>query len=179
MPEAVIVATSLSPLGRARKGSLVDLRPDDLAARIVAAALDQVPELDRAEITDLHLGCAEPQDEHGQNVARRIAVQLGLDTLPGTTVNRFCASSVQTARMAFHAIKAGEGHAFISAGVEGVSRYRHGDPHFNPLFDAARERTQRTAETNEPWHDPRQDGELPDYYIAMGQTAENVATALG
>ena len=89
MPEAVIVATSRSPIGRARKGSLVDLRPDDLAAQIVAAALDQVPELDRNDITDLHLGCAEPQDEHGQNVARRIAVQLGLDTLPGTTVNRF------------------------------------------------------------------------------------------
>ncbi|ROP37370.1 acetyl-CoA C-acetyltransferase [Saccharothrix texasensis] len=179
MPEAVIVATSRSPIGRARKGSLVDLRPDDLAAQIVAAALDQVPQLDRAELTDLHLGCAEPQDEHGQNVARRIAVQLGLDSLPGTTVNRFCASSVQTARMAFHAIKAGEGHAFVSAGVECVSRYRHGDPHANPLFDAARERTRRTAETNEPWHDPREDGELPDYYISMGQTAENVATSLG
>jgi acetyl-CoA C-acetyltransferase len=179
MPEAVIVATSRSPIGRARKGSLVDLRPDDLAAQVVAAALDQVPELDRGEITDLHLGCAEPQDEHGQNVARRIAVQLGLDTLPGTTVNRFCASSVQTARMAFHAIKAGEGHAFISAGVECVSRYRHGDPHLNPLFDEARARTQRTAETNEPWHDPREDGVLPDYYISMGQTAENVATTLG
>ncbi|MFI9011756.1 acetyl-CoA C-acetyltransferase [Actinosynnema sp. NPDC053489] len=179
MPEAVIVATSRSPIGRARKGSLVDLRPDDLAAQVVAAALDQVPELDRTELTDLHLGCAEPQDEHGQNAARRIAVQLGLDTLPGTTVNRFCASSVQTTRMAFHAIKAGEGHAFVSAGVECVSRYRHDDPHANPLFDGARARTERTAETNEPWHDPREDGELPDYYIAMGQTAENVATLLG
>ncbi|MFE2756703.1 acetyl-CoA C-acetyltransferase [Actinosynnema sp. NPDC059335] len=179
MPEAVIVATARSPIGRARKGSLVDLRPDDLAAQVVAAALDQVPELDPATITDLHLGCAEPQDEHGQNMARRVAVQLGLDTLPGTTVNRFCASSVQTARMAFHAIKAGEGHAFVSAGVECVSRYRHGDPHLNPLFDEARARTERTAGTNEPWHDPREDGLLPDYYIAMGQTAENVATLLG
>ncbi|WP_367130439.1 acetyl-CoA C-acetyltransferase [Saccharothrix sp. HUAS TT1] len=179
MPEAVVVATSRSPIGRARKGSLVDLRPDDLAAQVVAAALAKVPELDPGELTDLHLGCAEPQDEHGQNAARRIAVQLGLDGLPGTTVNRFCASSAQTARMAFHAIKAGEGHAFISAGVECVSRYRHGDPHLNPLFDEARARTQRTAETNEPWHDPRADGELPDYYISMGQTAENVATLLG
>ncbi|WP_033442747.1 acetyl-CoA C-acetyltransferase [Saccharothrix sp. NRRL B-16314] len=179
MPEAVIVAASRSPIGRARKGSLVDLRPDDLAAQIVAAALDQVPELDREDITDLHMGCAEPQDEHGQNVARRVAVQLGLDGLPGTTVNRFCASSVQTARMAFHAIKAGEGHAFISAGVECVSRYRHGDPHLNPLFDEARARTERTAQSNDLWHDPRDDGELPDYYISMGQTAENVATLLG
>ncbi|GAA0260835.1 acetyl-CoA C-acetyltransferase [Saccharothrix mutabilis subsp. mutabilis] len=179
MPEAVVVATSRSPIGRARKGSLVDLRPDDLATQVIRAALDKVPALDPATITDLHLGCAEPQDEHGQNVARRIAVQLGLDTVPGTTVNRFCASSVQTARMAFHAIKAGEGHAFISAGVECVSRYRHGDPHLNPLFDEARERTARTAEHNTPWTDPRVDGKLPDYYIAMGQTAENVATHLG
>ncbi|GAA1291310.1 acetyl-CoA C-acetyltransferase [Saccharothrix xinjiangensis] len=179
MPEAVVVATARSPIGRARKGSLVDLRPDDLAAQVVRAALDQVPALDPREITDLHLGCAEPQDEHGQNAARRIAVQLGLDTVPGTTVNRFCASSVQTARMAFHAVKAGEGHAFVSAGVECVSRYRHGDPHPNPLFDAARARTERTAETNAAWHDPREDGELPDYYISMGQTAENVATLLG
>ncbi|MEU7532300.1 acetyl-CoA C-acetyltransferase [Saccharothrix sp. NPDC042600] len=179
MPEAVVVATSRSPIGRARKGSLVELRPDDLAAQVIRAALDKVPALDPATVVDLHLGCAEPQDEHGQNVARRIAVQLGLDTVPGTTVNRFCASSVQTARMAFHAIKAGEGHAFISAGVECVSRYRHGDPHLNPLFDEARERTARTAEQNTPWTDPRSDGKLPDYYIAMGQTAENVATHLG
>ncbi|WP_309117830.1 acetyl-CoA C-acetyltransferase [Saccharothrix sp.] len=179
MPEAVVVATSRSPIGRARKGSLVDLRPDDLAAQVIRAALDKIPELDPATITDLHLGCAEPQDEHGQNVARRIAVQLGLDTVPGTTVNRFCASSVQTARMAFHAIKAGEGHAFISAGVECVSRYRHGDPPFNPLFGEARKRTAETAESNAPWTDPRAEGKLPDYYIAMGQTAENVATHLG
>ncbi|GLZ32308.1 putative acyl-CoA thiolase [Lentzea sp. NBRC 105346] len=178
MPEAVIVSTARSPIGRARKGSLVDLRPDDLAAQIVKAALDKVPSL--TEITDLHLGCAEPQDEHGQNIARRVAVQLGFDTLPGTTVNRFCASSVQTARMAFHAIKAGEGHAFISAGVECVSRYMHsGTPNENPLFDEARARTQKTAETNAPWTDPRLDGKLPDYYIAMGQTAENVATSMG
>ncbi|MFT7840658.1 acetyl-CoA C-acetyltransferase [Saccharothrix sp. BKS2] len=179
MPEAVVVATARSPIGRARKGSLVDLRPDDLAAQVVGAALDQVPGLDPAGITDLHLGCAEPQDEHGQNVARRVAVQLGLDTVPGTTVNRFCASSVQTARMAFHAVKAGEGHAFVSAGVECVSRYRHGHPHLNPLFDAARARTERTAADNATWRDPREDGEPPDYYIAMGQTAENVATLLG
>ncbi|MFC3894496.1 acetyl-CoA C-acetyltransferase [Lentzea rhizosphaerae] len=177
MAEAVIVSTARSPIGRARKGSLVSLRPDDLAAQVISAALGDIP---ASEITDLHLGCAEPQDEHGQNVARRVAVQLGHDNLPGTTVNRFCASSVQTARMAFHAIKAGEGHGFISAGVECVSRYMHsGAPSFNPLFDEAQQRTLDTAASNAPWTDPRLDGKLPDYYIAMGQTAENVATQMG
>ncbi|GHH63497.1 acetyl-CoA C-acetyltransferase [Lentzea cavernae] len=177
MPEAVIVSTARSPIGRARKGSLVSIRPDDLAAQVISAALGDLP---ASEITDLHLGCAEPQDEHGQNVARRVAVQLGHDSLPGTTVNRFCASSVQTARMAFHAIKAGEGNAFISAGVECVSRYMHaGAPSFNPLFAEAQQRTLDTAASNAPWTDPRLEGKLPDYYIAMGQTAENVATQMG
>ncbi|ANZ34816.1 acetyl-CoA acetyltransferase [Lentzea guizhouensis] len=177
MAEAVIVSTARSPIGRARKGSLVSLRPDDLAVQVISAALGEIP---ATEITDLHLGCAEPQDEHGQNIARRVAVQLGYDSVPGTTVNRFCASSVQTARMAFHAIKAGEGHAFISAGVECVSRYMHsGAPSSNPLFDEAQQRTADTAASNAPWTDPRLDGKLPDYYIAMGQTAENVATQLG
>jgi acetyl-CoA C-acetyltransferase len=113
-------------------------------------------------------------------------VQLGLDAVPAATVNRFCASSVQTARMAFHAIKAGEGHAFVSAGVECVSRYTgfrsagvDADHTHNPVFAGAEHRTRRTAETNQTWHDPREDGELPDIYIAMGQTAENVATAYG
>ncbi|RDI22983.1 acetyl-CoA C-acetyltransferase [Lentzea flaviverrucosa] len=177
MAEAVIVSTARSPIGRARKGSLVSLRPDDLAAQVISAALGDIP---ASEITDLHLGCAEPQDEHGQNIARRVAVQLGHDNLPGTTVNRFCASSVQTARMAFHAIRAGEGTGFISAGVECVSRYMHsGAPSFNPLFDAAQQRTLATAASNAPWTDPRLDGDLPDYYISMGQTAENVATQMG
>jgi acetyl-CoA C-acetyltransferase len=177
MAEAVIVSTARSPIGRARKGSLVSLRPDDLATQVISAALGDLP---ASEITDLHLGCAEPQDEHGQNIARRVAVQLGYDNLPGTTVNRFCASSVQTARMAFHAIKAGEGHGFISAGVECVSRYMHaGAPSFNPLFAEAQQRTLDTAASNAPWTDPRLDGNVPDYYIAMGQTAENVATRMG
>lgn len=186
MPEAVIVAATRSPIGRARKGSLVDVRPDDLTAEVVRAALGQVPGLDPATLDDLYVGCAEPRDEQGGNVARRVAVQLGLDGVPAATINRFCASSVQTARMAFHAIRAGEGHAFVSAGVECVSRYRNFgsagvDPveTQNPLFAAAAERTARLAETNEPWRDPRQQGELPDVYISMGQTAENVATAYG
>ena len=186
MPEAVIVATARSPIGPAFKGSLVGVRPDDLAATIVQAALDKVPGLDPATLDDLMLGCAEPEAKQGVNMARRVAVALGYDSLPGTTVNRFCASSVQTSRMAFHAIKAGEGHAFVSAGVECVSHYPAfsgaggGREEFlNPLFDEARARTDATAASNETWHDPRQDGRLPDVYIAMGQTAENLATSRG
>ena len=186
MPEAVIVATARSPIGRAFKGSLKDVRPDDLATTIVRAALDKVPGLDPAAIDDLMLGCAEPEGKQGVNMARRVAVALGIDSLPGTTVNRFCASSVQTSRMAFHAIKAGEGDVFISAGVECVSHYPAfsgaggGREEFlNPSFDEARARTEATAASNETWHDPREDGLLPDVYISMGQTAENLATSRG
>ena len=186
MPEAVIVATARTPIGRAFKGSLKDVRPDDLAVAVVRAALDKLPALDPDTIDDLMLGCAEPDGEQGVNMARRVAVQLGYDLLPGTTVNRFCASSVQTSRMAFHAIKAGEGHAFVSAGVECVSRYPAftgagaGSEQFhNPLFEEAKARTAATAVSNETWHDPRQDGKLPDVYMSMGQTAENLATARG
>ena len=186
MAEAVIVAAARTPIGRAVKGSLAGVRPDDLVAGVVDAALGQVPALDRAELDDVYVGCAEPRDEHGGNVARRVAVQLGLDGVPAATVNRFCASSVQTARMAFHAIRAEEGDAFVSAGVECVSRYvgfgsagvdAPGSHH--PGFATAGERTAETARTNGVWRDPRQDGELPDVYIAMGQTAENVATLTG
>ncbi len=186
MPEAVIVATARSPIGRAVKGSLVDVRPDDLATTVIQTALDKVPALDPATIDDIYVGCAEPRDEHGGNMARRIAVQLGLDDVPAVTVNRFCASSVQTARMAFHAIKVGEGDAFVSAGVECVSRYTGFggagvDPvdTQNPLFADAQARTAHYAETNETWHDPRADGLVPDIYVQMGQTAENVATLRG
>jgi acetyl-CoA C-acetyltransferase len=186
MPEAVIAAAARSPIGRAVKGSLVDLRPDDLVAAMVEAALGQIPQLDPTELDDLHLGCGEPGDEQGANMARRVAVQLGFDHLPGTTVTRYCASSVQTTRMAMHAIKAGEGQAFVSAGVECVSRYV--DPMaagsvperlLNPLFSDAIARTERTAESNEPWTDPRDQRLLPDVYIGVGQTAENVATSRG
>ena len=186
MTEAVIVAATRSPIGRAGKGSLKDVRPDDLAATVVQAALDQVPGLDPADIDDLYLGCAEPSGEQGMNMARVVAVLLGLDHVPAATINRFCASSAQTTRMATHAIRAGEGEVFVSAGVECVSRYRSWtgagqgeESALNPRFAAARERTARTAATNEKWHDPRADGALPDVYIAMGQTAENVATWRG
>jgi acetyl-CoA C-acetyltransferase len=181
MAEAVIVATARSPIGRAGKGSMVDIRADDLATQIVRAALDKVPELDPRAVDDLMLGCGLPGGESGHNMARRIAVQLGFDFMPGTTVNRYCSSSLQTSRMAFHAIKAGEGDAFISAGVETVSRFTRGTSDSwpdvqNPLFDDARRRTAAIAEHAAPtWHDPRDDGQLPDIYIAMGQTAENLA----
>ena len=186
MPEAVIVAAARTPIGRAFKGSLKDVRPDDLAAHVIRAALDAVPALDPSELDDLYLGCAEPSAEQGMNMARVVAVLLGYDRLPGATVNRFCASSVQTTRMAFHAIKAGEGHAFISAGVECVSRYasfsgagQGNDEVLNPRFAAAIQRSTETAASNATWTDPRLDGLLPDVYLAMGQTAENVATMRG
>src|SRR5918997_5767916 len=127
MPEAVIVATTRSPIGRAFKGSLRDLRPDDLAATIVKAALDKVPALDPADIDDLYLGCGLPGGEQGFNVGRVVATMLGHDRLPAATVTRYCASSLQTTRMAFHAIRAGEGDVFVSAGVETVSRYARGN----------------------------------------------------
>jgi acetyl-CoA C-acetyltransferase len=186
MPEAVIVATARSPIGRAVKGSLVDVRADDLATTVVLAALAKVPGLDPTTLDDLYLGCAEPAGEQGFNLARVVAVLAGLDGLPAATVNRFCASSVQTTRMAFHAIKAGEGEAFVSAGVECVSRYRSFagageglDEAKNPRLAQARERSARTAASNAPWTDPRADGLLPDVYLSMGQTAENVATSRG
>ncbi|MDQ1713603.1 MAG: acetyl-CoA C-acetyltransferase [Frankiaceae bacterium] len=185
MAEAVIVATARSPIGRAFKGSLKDLRPDDLTATIVKAALDKVPALDPHTIDDLMLGCGLPGGEQGFNMARVVATLLGLDDVPGTTLTRYCASSLQTTRMAFHAIKAGEGDVFVSAGVETVSRYAKGnsDSHpdtTNPLYDDAQARSAKRAEGGAgQWRDPREDGRLPDIYLAMGQTAENLAGIKG
>lgn len=184
MPEAVIVSTARSPIGRAAKGSLVTMRPDDLAAQMVRAALDKVPALDPLQIDDLMMGCGQPGGEAGYNIGRAVAVELGYDFLPGTTINRYCSSSLQTTRMAFHAIKAGEGDAFISAGVETVSRFGKGSADGwpdtnNPMFAEAEERTASAAAGADEWHDPRSDGVLPDVYIAMGQTAENVSLLTG
>lgn len=186
MPEAVIVATARTPIGRAFKGSLKDIRPDDLSAQVVRGLLEKVPALDPATVDDLYWGCAEPSGKHGSNMARVIAVLAGLDGLPAATVNRFCASSTQTMRMAFHAIKAGEGDTFVVGGVECVSQYTSfsgaggsdGDTQ-NPLFADAAARTAEIARTNATWTDPREEGLLPDVYVAMGQTAENVATLRG
>ncbi|MDX3133480.1 acetyl-CoA C-acetyltransferase [Streptomyces europaeiscabiei] len=184
MPEAVIVSAARSPIGRAFKGSLKDLRPDDLTATIVAAALAKVPELDPKDIDDLMLGCGLPGGEQGHNLGRIVAVQLGMDHLPGCTVTRYCSSSLQTSRMALHAIKAGEGDVFISAGVEVVSSTARGTSDIptarNPLFADAQARTETVSKSvGASWHDPREDGLLPDPYIAMGQTAENLARQWG
>ena len=185
MPEAVIVAATRSPIGRAHKGSLTQVRPDDLTATIVRAALDQVPALDPADIDDLYLGCGLPGGEQGYNMARVVAILLGYDALPGATITRYCSSSVQTTRMAFHAIKAGEGDVFVSAGVECVSRFTKGSSDglpdtMNPTFERARDRTrQRAEEGADSWSDPRADGAVPDVYTAMGQTAENVVRLRG
>jgi len=185
MPEAVVVATARSPIGRAFKGSLKDIRPDDLVAQMIRTALGKVPQLDPGSIDDLMLGCGLPGGEQGFNMARSVAVAMGYDGLPGTTVTRYCSSSLQTTRMAFHAIKAGEGDVFVSAGVECVSRFVKGnsdslpDTH-NPVYAEAEARTERRAEGGgAAWRDPRTDAQIPDVYIAMGQTAENVAELKG
>jgi len=160
MTEAVIVALGRSPIGRARKGSLVDVRPDDLAAHVVTKVLEKVPELDRGAIEDLICGCGLPGGEQGHNIGRVISILARLD-VPGVTVNRYCSSSLMTTRMAKHAIEAGEGDVFLSVGIECVSRYGSGYP------DA--------PDTYNPRLVPGNTDEYPDIYIAMGQTAENVA----
>jgi acetyl-CoA C-acetyltransferase len=160
MTDAVIVALGRSPIGRARKGSLVDVRPDDLAAHVVTKVLAKVPELDRADIEDLICGCGLPGGEQGHNIGRVVSILARLD-VPGVTVNRYCSSSLMTTRIAAHAIEAGEGDVFLSVGVECVSRYGSGYP------DA--------PDTYNPKLVPGNTEEYPDIYIAMGQTAENVA----
>jgi acetyl-CoA C-acetyltransferase len=182
VPEAVIVATARSPIGRAFKGSLTDVRPDDLTAAVVSAALAKVPALDPHDIDDLLLGCGLPGGEQGFNMGRVVATLLGFDHLPGATITRYCSSSLQTTRMALHAIKAGEADVVISAGVETVSRFVKGNSDLipgqelhNPRFADAQARSAQRASESGAWTDPREDGQLPDIYIAMGETAENVA----
>ena len=185
MPEAVIVATARSPIGRAFKGSLKDIRPDDLTAQMITAAMAKVPQLDPSQIDDLLLGCGLPGGEQGYNMGRVVSVLLGWDNVPGATITRYCSSSLQTTRMALHAIRAGEADVIVSAGVETVSRFAKGSSDGlpdtqNPLFADAQGRTAKAGEGGAPaWHDPREDGALPDIYIAMGQTAENVAALRG
>ncbi|GGI09019.1 acetyl-CoA C-acetyltransferase [Egicoccus halophilus] len=181
MPEAVIVAAARTPIGRAFKGSMIELRPDDLTATIIQAAMDQVPQLAPSDVVDVHLGCGLPGGEQGFNMARVVTTLLGWE-VPGTTVTRYCSSSLQTTRMAFHAIKAGEGDVFVSAGVELVSRFVKGnsdslpDTH-NPRFADAEARTEQRAQQGATgWEAPEG---LSDIYIPMGQTAENVASIRG
>ncbi len=179
MVEAVIVATARTPIGRAVKGSLTEARPDDMSAFIIGDVLSKIPGLDRTDIEDVIWGIGQPGGEGGYNVARVASILAGVNA-PGVTVNRYCSSSLQTIRMAAHAIKAGEGECFVAGGVETVSRYENGaadsGPH-NDQFAAAQDRTAtRTAEGTETWAPPQG---LPDIYIAMGQTAENVAQYKG
>jgi acetyl-CoA C-acetyltransferase len=175
--DAVIVATARTPIGRASKGSLVDCRPDDLGALIVRALLDKVPALDPGEVEDVIWGCAQPAGEAGFNLARVTGILAGLDA-PGVTVNRYCSSSLQTIRMATHAIRAGEGDVFVAGGVETVSRFVNGRADLGPdawnekFHDASARTRERSEGGGESW--TAIDG-LPDIYIAMGQTAENVA----
>jgi len=175
MPEAVIVATARTPIGRMAKGSLKDLRPDDLSATIITAVLDKVPALDRTEIEDVLWGCGQPGGESGHNIARVAAVLAGLDEVPGATVNRYCSSSLMTIRMAAHAIKAGDGDVFVAGGVETASRFFFGmaDGPKNPIFADAEARSAKRAEGGADTWAPAEG--LPDMYLAMGQTAENVA----
>jgi acetyl-CoA C-acetyltransferase len=178
MPEPVIVAATRTPIGRANKGSLVDCRPDDLSALVVRAVLDQVPALDPETVEDVLWGCGQPAGESGYNVARVVGLLAGIPQAPGATVNRYCSSSLQTIRMAAHAIRAGEGDAFVAGGVETVSRFARGmsdglpGTHNAAFADAEARTATRTEGGQGPWEPP---AGLPDVYIAMGQTAENVA----
>ena len=179
MPEAVIVSTARSAIGRANKGSLTKVRPDDLAATIVRAALDKVPALDGSTVEDVILGCAQPAGMQGYNIARVVADLAGMGHVPGVTVNRYCSSSLQSIRMAAHAIKAGEGDVFVAAGVETVSQFSSGMSDglpgtHNSKMAGAEERTKERAQGGAPTWAPFADG-IADYYLGMGQTAENVA----
>ncbi len=179
MPEAVIVATARSPIGRANKGTLTTLRPDDMSAQIIRALMAKVPSVKASDVEDLIMGVGQPAGEAGFNVGRMVAILAGLDNVPGVTVNRYCSSSLQTIRMAAHAIKSGEGDCFISAGVEAVSRYQFGasDTAPNPIFKGPGERTRERSGGGQPTWTPQ--AGLPDAYIAMGQTAENVREVEG
>ncbi|MEI7617361.1 MAG: acetyl-CoA C-acetyltransferase [Actinomycetota bacterium] len=179
MPEAVIVATARSPIGRANKGSLTSLRPDEMSAQIVRALMAKVPSVQASDVEDLIMGVGQPAGEAGFNIGRMVAILAGLDNVPGVTVNRYCSSSLQTIRMAAHAIKSGEGDCFISAGVEAVSRYQFGasDTAPNPIFKTPGERTRERSAGGQPTWTPQ--AGLPDAYIAMGQTAENVREVTG
>ncbi|MBW4095199.1 MAG: acetyl-CoA C-acetyltransferase [Acidobacteria bacterium] len=177
--DAVIIATARTPIGRARKGGLVNVRGDELARQAFAAVIGKIPGLSISDVDDLMLGTAAPEGEQGFNMARVVATLLGYDGLPGTTVNRFCASSIQTTRMAFHAIRAGEGDAFLVGGTESTSRALPPTSAGNTTFDDAALRTQQAMLDGRPWHDPREDGLVPDAYIQMGHTAEYVARLHG
>lgn len=176
MKQAYIVATARSPIGKAFKGSLRDIRPDDLGATVIKSLLSKVPSLDPKTIEDVMIGCAQPAGEQGYNLARVVSILSGLPDVPGVTVNRYCSSSLQTIRMAAHAIRAGEGDVFLAGGIECVSRFKNGksdgmENTKNSVFP--QERTAERAEGGADIWSPSQG--LANVYIPMGQTAENVA----
>ncbi|HEX9776207.1 MAG TPA: acetyl-CoA C-acyltransferase [Actinomycetota bacterium] len=167
MPEAVIVSAARTPIGRAMKGSLVDVRPDDLGGFAIREAMAKVPQLDPSEIEDVYVGCGFPEEEQGMNLARRAALLAGLpDTVPGATVNRFCASSLQTQRMAFHAIKSGEGDAYVAGGIESITRV--------PQVPRGAANGDFSA-----FHPDQGGATFTQVYMPMGMTAENVAERYG
>jgi acetyl-CoA C-acetyltransferase len=166
MPEAVIVATARSPIGRAYKGSLIDVRADDLAGFAIDALMSKVPEVERASVADVMVGCGLTHHEQGFNLARPASLLGGMpESVPAATVNRFCASSLQTIRMAFHAIRQGEGDTYVAAGAESVTRT------YGKAFDA--------EDLNPRFTEPRRDDFIDNVYIPMGNTAENVAERYG
>jgi acetyl-CoA C-acetyltransferase len=166
MPEAVIVATARSPIGRAYKGSLIEMRADDLAAHAINALMDEVPDVDRSSVDDVMVGCGLTHHEQGFNMARPSSLLAGMpETVPATTVNRFCASSLQTIRMAFHAIQRGEGDTYIAAGSESVTRT------YGKAMDS--------EDLNPRFTDEERDDFINHVYIPMGNTAENVAEKFG
>ena len=182
MPEAVIVATARTPIGRAQKGSLVDVRPDDMSALIIKAVLAKLPQLDPAEVEDVVWGCGQPAGESGNNIGRVAAVLAGLESAPGVTINRYCSSSLMAIRTAAHAVRAGEGDVFVAGGVETVSRFNHGKADGgprNPRFEHAYKRgvAHRDERGEIPWTPDRD--EMANIYISMGETAENVAELMG
>ncbi|MGO1542790.1 MAG: acetyl-CoA C-acyltransferase [Gulosibacter sp.] len=176
--DVVIVSSARTPIGRARKGSLIDVRPEDLLLTATRGAIERAGNITTADFEDFHVGCAEPDGESGDNIARRVAVMLGDDSLPGTTITRFCASSIQATRMAFHALRAGEGDAYLIGGVEQVSRSIPNTAEKHPAFASAPVNVDEQL-AGDTWIDPRDRNELPDYYLAMGHTAEFVARATG
>jgi acetyl-CoA C-acetyltransferase len=166
MPEAVIVATARSPIGRAYKGSLIEVRADDLAGFAIDALMSKVPEVDRASVADVMVGCALTHHEQGFNVARPASLLGGMpERVPATTVNRFCASSLQTIRMAFHAIERGEGNTYVAGGVDSVTRT------YGKGFDS--------EDLNPRFTDEGRADFIDQVYIPMGNTAENVAERYG
>lgn len=177
--DAVIVAYKRTPFGRARKGSLATERPEDLALAAVQATLGDVPALDPATIDDFYLGTAVPQGAQGDNAARRVAVYGGWDKLPGATINRFCASSLQATAAAAHAVRAGDGDTFLVAGMESTSSTPPTSADTHPGSGASATRADDIFNSGQPWSDPRAEGLAPDVYIAMGKTAEFVTRLTG